>query len=175
MTIRARRQIPFSLYLILSLSLCFVLAGCRKRSQSTRLIDELESYQSIDQVRSRLLTTPKDWKIIQDSRPDPAKKDPRVGVIIISLQNYNHLGVPGELILHFFNDRLVSTVFFPSDFPGYKAGLEQREGIKFDNLEITRRPRTRIWVGKDSKKRDCIGWEDTALRNEIDQWLAQYK
>ncbi|HEY3130806.1 MAG TPA: hypothetical protein VGL91_15225 [Acidobacteriota bacterium] len=175
MTIRERRAIRFSLYLILSLSLCVVPAGCRKRPQNTRLIGELESYQSIDQVRSRLLTTPKDWKIIQDSRPDPAKEDPRVGVITISLQNYKHLGVPGELILHFFNNRLVSTVFFPTDFPAYKAGLEERERIKFDQVEIFRRPRTRIWIGKDSRKRDCIGWEDTALRNEIDQWLAQNK
>lgn len=161
-------------YLSLFLVTCLFPAGCRKHSGGTKLIDGLESHQTVDQVRSRVLVTPKEWKIIENSRLNPADKRPRFHILTVSVQNYIHLDVAGQLILHFFNDRLASTVFFPDDFPKYKANLEQRENIKFDKLYIYIPPRTKMWVGKDSKGQDCIGWEDSALREAIDRWIKDY-
>jgi hypothetical protein len=158
------------LCLTLSLALCLCVASCRKQATTTKLIDGLYSYQTMDQARS--LTAPKVWQVRESSR-SPGQTRGRYEVVTIAVENFVHLDVPGELILHFFNGRLTSTTFYPLDFEKYKVNLEKYENIKFEKLEIYRPPHTKIWTGRSAVGLDCVGWEDTVLAAEIENWIRK--
>jgi hypothetical protein len=152
------------------LSLCLFAASCRKQATATKLIDGLYSYQTMDQARS--LTAPKVWQVRESSRsPDQTRS--QYEVVTVAVQNFVHLDMPGELILSFFNGRLTGTVFYPLDFEKYKANLEKYENIKFEKLEVYRPPRTKVWIGKNAVGLGCVGWEDTALAAEIENWIRK--
>jgi hypothetical protein len=167
---KAEYQAGIYVCLTLSLALCLTVESCRKQATATKLIDGLYSYQTMEQARS--LTAPRVWQERESSRsPDQTRS--RYEVVTVAVQNFVNLDVPGELILSFFNGRLTSTVFYPLDFEKYKANLEKYENIKFEKLEVYRPPRTKVWIGKNAVGLGCVGWEDTALAAEIENWLRR--
>ena len=77
-----------------------------------------------------------------------------------------------EVVVIFFNDRLMSTAFYPSDRDEYlnKLGgtgivFNEKNSIQFSGVVIRK--------GNDYQGKDYIIWEDKGLIQEFDNWLEK--
>lgn len=140
----------------------------------TALIDGLVSYQSAKDVRRQL--APLSWEVVEDSHLGPTDQRPRFDVYTVSLKKFTHLGQVGELVLQFFNDRLMETRFFPDNVDAYLAALANA-GVDLrqqSEAEVTVPPHTRLSTAIDYRKRRYVGWEDIRLAEEMKRWIKRY-
>jgi hypothetical protein len=83
--------------------------------------------------------------------------------------------VQGRLVLHFYNDRLMRTQFFPQKMDEYRAALARGDSINFnDQQESFIDPATKVWIGKDANGAVYVGWVDKNLKAEMDDWIKKY-
>lgn len=144
-------------------------------SEHVKLINGLESYLSINETKRRLPS----WDVIEQSGLKPQDKRPPFNIYKVAVKNYSHLGISGELHVQFFNNRLLSTWFYPDALDKYMQLLKDKEGLTFqksrDGLkEAAIPPYTRIWVQSDFKGQQYVGWEDTRLAREFNLWIKRY-
>ncbi|MGH9426391.1 MAG: hypothetical protein ACRD2L_08825 [Terriglobia bacterium] len=144
-------------------------------AQRTKLINGVESYQSIEEAR-RMFPV---WEVVEQSSLGPKDNRPPFSIYKVSIKRYSHLGIWGELHLEFFNNRLMETWFYPGSFDKYVDLLEKKEGLGLkeerDGLRGTIvSPYTHIWIYKDYKGRNYVAWEDTRLRREQRIWIKRY-
>ena len=95
--------------------------------ERSKLINGIESYQSIEEAKKQFPV----WEEIEQSTLGPRDKRPRFDIYKVSIKNYSHLGISGELHVQFFNDRLMETWFYPSAFDKYLDLLIKKEGLVF--------------------------------------------
>ena len=152
--------------------------GAKER---TRLIDGLESYQSIDEARAWLAARSLTWQVIADDHLAPDDRRPPFSIYSVTIKEFSHLDCPGELTVTFLNNRLMSTVFYPNDLKTYLDRLVTRDGIRFvadpkrpDSLEATLAPYTRVWSFRDYQGRGYVAWADTRLEKEESIWTMRY-
>lgn len=172
------------LYVVLICSLFFwLLGGCQDNYTSvsfvkvelerTKLLNSIESYQSIDEFKVFLSRSSFKWEESKD-QPSP-KGRPPFNMHTITIKNYSHLGFSGELNVGFFNNRLMGTLFYPVDVEKYIAALTKMEGIKFDGDQEARLPpHTRIRVATDYQGHKYIDWSDIRLDKEVELWIKRY-
>jgi hypothetical protein len=157
--------------------------------ETTVLVGDIPSGISPAEVRRTLNVLSDNWKVIEDSHLPAGDKRPRFDILQVEIADFSDCGVKGILGLHFFNDRLTGTSFYPSDLAGYLRCLESR-GIHFAPkktlskmeraLGAARHPEvrvsghTRVWLFRDYKGRDYVGWEDMKLSAEQDSWIRSY-
>src|SRR5438552_6146408 len=90
----------------------------------------------------------------------------------ITIKNYLHLGFSGEMNVGFFNDRLISATFYPSDSEKYVQAIAKATGIKFDSTqEATLPSHTSVRLGTDYKGREYVDWSDLRLDKEVQLWI----
>lgn len=142
-------------------------------SERTKLIDGIESYQGIQEVKGFLAQNSIRWNESED-KPSP-KGRPPYNVHVITLNNYAHLGVSGELVITFFNNRLAATTFYPLDVEKYVAAVTNKELVQLKlNKEVTLPPYTRLRFAIDYKKRTYVDWSDSRLDKEMELWIKRY-
>lgn len=144
-------------------------------TERTRLINGLESYWTIEEAKTKLPS----WEVIEQSSLKPQDRRPPFNIYRVSIKNYVHLGVSGELQVKFFNNRLLSTWFYPETFDRYVLLLKDKEGLTFQEGQDGSRdamivPHTHVWVYKDYKEQLYIGWEDIRLARELGLWIKRY-
>lgn len=148
-------------------------------SEHTKLIDGIESYQSIEEAERKFPA----WEVLENSSLSPSDGRPPFNIYKVAIKNYSDLGVHGELQLRFFNNRLAEARFLPNDFDKYIDLLTKREGItfhvtpkSFGSPEATLPPYTRVWIYRDTvdTKYKYVGWEDRRLAKEIAAWIKRY-
>ncbi|MHB8882687.1 MAG: hypothetical protein ACYC69_14410 [Thermodesulfovibrionales bacterium] len=138
----------------------------------SKLINGIESYQSINDFKGFLARNSLQWEESEDN-PSPRGRPP-FNVHTITLKNYSHLGFSDVLEIKFINNRLMSTTFRPAVFEKYVETLA-KEGIKFDNKQEAKlSPYTIIRVATDYKGRKYIKWSDIRLDKEVDLWIKRY-
>jgi PIN domain nuclease of toxin-antitoxin system len=169
-----------SKHVILSVGcIALLIAGCSRtnftsiQSPATPLIDTFHSYTSIADVQTALRSSGVTWATIEDSHLPPGDRRPPFDILAISVSHYPYLGHTGELQLHFFNNRLMSTWFFPDDPASFTAALEAAMKIRM-RPEASVPPFTRIWTRKNYQDRIYVAWEDTRLSKEESSWIASY-
>jgi hypothetical protein len=148
----------------------------------TKLINGIESYQNITELISYFKNDTTNWTFIEDSNSDKNNSKPPFNIYIIEINNYSHLGYTGTLKLEFFNNRLMSTWYYPKEkeFDKYVETLEKNEKINieydtFSNHTIVNiLPYTHIWLMTDDKGKKYIGWEDIRLGKENNLWIERY-
>jgi hypothetical protein len=171
-----------SKFIIVSIGLVVLLIpACRRpnpsftsvQSPATPLIEGFQSYMPIADVQSALKSRGVTWTTIEDSHLPPGDRRPPFDILTISVSRQAHLGHTGELVFHFFNNRLTSTWFFPDDPTSFTRTLEttMKTAIR---PEATVPPFTRVWTHKDYQDRIYIAWEDTRLAEEQSSWIASY-
>src|SRR2546425_482066 len=75
-------------------------------SSNTPLIDNLVSFISPDEARSRIHMSEENWKIVEKpTKRDPEDTRPRFDILTIEVEHYVSIGISGRLRLEFFNDR----------------------------------------------------------------------
>jgi len=160
-----------------------LLVGCRDdyasvsflkvESDGTGLIDTIKSYQSINEFKGFLSRRSFRWEESED-QPSP-KGRPPFNMHTITIKNYVHLGFSGELDIAFFNNRLISTRFYPTDPEKYIEVLGEVAGIRFDSAQEAKLLRhTRVRFGIDYKGRKYVDWSDFRLDKEVELWIKRY-
>lgn len=139
---------------------------------TTPLIDGFESYASAAQVKDRVLSGMR-WRTATDSHLFPGDRRPPYNILALSLEPFSHLGQTGELELFFFNDRLMSTWFYPSNPMAYLEAV-RRAGILPRDRDTWTGTYTRIRTYTDWQGRVYVAWEDIRLTIEQEQWIMRY-
>jgi hypothetical protein len=145
--------------------------------ERTKLISGIDSYQSIEEAKNKFPV----WQVIEQSSLSPKDKRPPFNIYKVSIKNYSHLGISGELQVEFFNNRLMETRFLPDQFEKYVELLVQKEHLKFvvnriGLQETTISPHTRVWIYANQVEPNYkyVGWVDIRLERELYLWIKRY-
>ena len=84
-----------------------------KKFQPSPLAGELFSGQSLQTVERKLDMMAGNFDVLVDRTPLPSDTRPPYRLLVISKKNARIDGQPGELVLTFFNDRLMTSQFYP--------------------------------------------------------------
>ncbi len=154
------------------------LLGCartpsftERSSESSPLAVGFSSYAAIDEVRSLLGDSP--VTVVEDSRLPPGDQRPPFNILVLSI-SFEHLDQSGKLRLEFFNDRLMSTSFYPDDLETYLEVLNDSGVILDRGGRCKIAPYTEIWKSTDFNNRGYVNWEDERLQKEFDDWITRY-
>jgi hypothetical protein len=90
----------------------------------------------------------------------------------VIVKNYMDLDVKGDLLLGFYNDRLMTTTFFPSDLETYQRNLERARHIRLTPKGLAQEQS--IYVDEVKSGRKCIVATDPHLAEEMRQWVDKY-
>jgi hypothetical protein len=153
-------------------------ASCKRKGEKdfhpSPLAAGLYSGQSLQTAERKLDMMAGNFDVLVDRKPLPDDTRPPYRLLVISKKNARTDGQPGELVLTFFNDRLMTMQFYTDDMAAARAAVESGENISLAGGDAHIVPSTRIWVGKDETGRNYIGWIDKALQAEQDAWIRQY-
>lgn len=142
--------------LLVASSFCILCTGC-KNSGPTPLINGVNSRQNPEQVK-RIFGSKRKWRVTDGSR----------NFLVLSTSSYSHLGVKGKLEISFFQDQLMATTFYPTDFTKYKNLLGQHLKINFNKTSGTIVGGTRIFLGGHPASGRFVQWADIELSDEWD-------
>lgn len=146
------------------------------RSDRARLVDDLESYISVEELVQRLQKRAIRFEL--DATPSSSSQyaeRPPFNVASVKVRNFTHLGVSGEFVVEFFNNRLVGARFYPADTDAYLAQLLSRAGIDLvHQSEVYFDKNARAWRAFDHAERGYVGWEDVRLSREMELWIRRY-
>jgi len=137
--------------------------------ESTQLINEIKSYTT---MREFMGAHPQaQVEPGRDGHPgDRWRSKYEVKEVIIT--NYSHFGQTGKLVVSFFNDRLMSTIFYPNDMHRYLSELKIN-GIEFKADSVDLSAHTLVRVGTDYQGNKYVDWEDKGLAKEMDEWIKR--
>ena len=158
-------------------ALC-VAGSCKRQSEEkfhpSPLAADLYSGQSLQTAERKLDMMAGNFEVLADRRPLPSDTRPPYRLLVISKKGARVDGQPGELVMTFFNDRLMTMQFYADDLAAARAAIEASQKVSLAGGASRLEPSTRIWVGKDETGRSYIGWIDKYLQAEQDAWIKQY-
>lgn len=164
----------------LVLAVCLaLLTGCADRESYTDrmegiplLLGAFQSYSSEREVRGSLASQP--IQDVERSSLAPGDRRPPYNIVTMTVVEYRHLGVAGELRLVLFNDRLMNVWFYPIDIDAYMAALRSRDVAVAADRADERRTTLRIWSQRDFRDRVYVGWSDGRLEDQSARWISRY-
>ncbi len=165
-----------ALTLATAVTMLFVV-GCKKDEfKPSKLVGPLYSGQSLETVERKLDLKPGDWEVLEDRKPLSSDKRPMFRIFTFSKKQFPLLDTPGQdMVLSFYNDRLMTVQFYPYNLDAFKAALQSQDGVALSpDGDSSVAPSTRIWVGKDPSKKLYVGFMDKALQAEHDEWMKKY-
>ncbi len=167
-------------FVILSgIVLALTLAGCKsdKDFKPSKLLGPLYSGKSLEAVERDLDLKPSELRIVEDRRPLTSDKRPPFRILIIGKAEYPMLGAAGkDLLLTFYNDRLMTVQFYPYNLEAFKGALAAKDSVSLSPVgDSFVAPSTRIWVGKDENGQTYVGFRDQALQAEYNDWIQKYE
>jgi hypothetical protein len=154
------------------------IPGCHGKNElkPTKLMPPLMSGYSPQKVQRELNLKIGDWNVLEDRRPLVSDQRPEFRMLTVSRQGFAKFGVVGEVVMTFYNDRLMTTLFYPTDLEALRAGLAHEAGISFSAQGDARiEPSTRVWIGKARDGRSYVGWIDLELQRQQDEWIDKYE
>jgi hypothetical protein len=140
------------------------------------LMDGFQSYWGIQELEAHLKGAGNKWEVEKGKGPTSGDSRPPFVIDTVKVKSYSHLGAEGELHILLFNNRLTSTIFFPKNVGNYVAQLAKTKGIDLSKKEEVRTSaNTRVWLAEAGKeKRKYVGWEDSRLSKQMDDWIRKY-
>lgn len=160
----------------------FLLSGCGKQVDTTNysaieppspFLAGIQSYQSIEDTQNAFTSKGFKWHLNGPrSRRWPEGTPPRDAVIMF-VDEYSILGHQGELILHFFNDRLQRMCFTPKNPTPFFTVLQDSIGQSSLGV-VSIGTHTKLTKITRADGRQYANWEDTRLKAQADKWLDLY-
>jgi hypothetical protein len=148
------------------------------------LLDDLKSYDTLASVRERLDSAKAVYTTAAAHPKRSGKYPPRDRDTITG--TYSHLGVPGQLTLEFFNDRLYEATFVPAEPAPYAEKLHKIDKrLKKDrngraeqvtgNLRVASNVDFATTdVGKSLQTKPYVIWQDLRLVEQLDEWDRRF-
>jgi len=115
------------------------------------------------------------WDVIEESDLPADDPRPRFSILRWRVPSCTVQAYSGELELLFFNDRLVSTAFYPSEPEAFFQHLKQMTGMTFGESGVSPTDgRTIIRTGRDYRGAVYAVWEDKRLAEEMRRWIRKF-
>ncbi len=170
-----RRYIVVIITAFLLLSL-----GCKKKNDEfkpSKLVGPLYSGKSLEAVERDLNLKAGDWDVLEDRRPLTSDNRPPYRIYTLSKKEFPLLGVSGQqLVMTFYNDRLMTVQFYPYSMDAFKAALSSQDNVSFGPTNDTFvAPSTRVYIGKDRDRKTYVGFIDRTLQQESEDWIRKYE
>jgi hypothetical protein len=144
-------------------------------SDRAALFDGIQSYQGVDEFKASFAGTPYELTEKAEGQPMQVAGRPPHRIDTVTIQGYAYDGFTGKLEAIFFNNRLMSTVFHPSEPSEFIKQLSFKQGLKFDSTgSVLVPPYTLVRRGNDYKGRGYVMWTDNRLKKESDIWVLKY-
>lgn len=149
------------------------------------LLDGMRSYDTLDSARA-LLDAAKVTYTVTPMHPRASPKYPPRNRDTLVAAQYRHLGVPGELTLEFFNDRLYEATFIPAEPFDYVDKLHANETrFKPDRtgrseqvigpLRVASNVAFAVTdVGRSLATKPYVIWQDRRLVSQLDEWDRRF-
>ncbi len=152
------------------------ISACRKKDfEPSKMAGPLYSYQSLETVERKLDLKHGDWDVLEDRKPLSTDKRPMFRIFTFSKKDFPLLDTPGQnLVMTFYNDRLMTVQFYPYDMGAFKSALAADGVTLSPEGDAHIPPSTRVWLGKDDQGKLYVGFMDKALEAEHDAWMARY-
>ena len=155
-------------------SLLFIIAGCSSEFITpTSLSFGLTSYSNMEEVKSIVKNNNGDWKVIESSTLEKTDLRPPYSYVRIVSNNFFEKRFPGKTNLIFFNDRLMTVLFYPNDWSKYEKYLYPNQATKKDGWKKTN-GNLQIRINRNYNGDRYISWEDIKLSSEMRNWIAKY-
>lgn len=170
---------------IFSLVILFLIGYKNKLSATSeqiinraKLIFDLESFMSPEEVRQRLRSNVTSWEVEEESNMNNIKTRSSDNYYSISVKNFSHLNSLGELRLIFLNKQLMMIMFYPEEFSRYVETLIKNEKLHIKIKHIARNearvaPNARMEIVDASlfergsgPTRSYVSWEDIRLSRQ---------
>jgi len=175
-----KKSIPIAVAVVLiALSL-----GCSKKPanpgepeppkpEPTPLLKPAMSYWSFDKAKQTLGYNT--WDVVEDRRPLVSDRRPPYRLVVIKVPNYKDHNFTGDLVLWFYNDRLMKTQYYVANLKEYVAQAEADQHMMIGNEGSGfMTPHTRVWMGKDADGKTYLGMQDEILNGQMDDWIMKY-
>ncbi len=164
--------------ILVTVPLLLLLGACRKKDdfKPSKLVGPLYSGKSLEAVQRDLNLKAGDWDVLEDRRPLSSDKRPPFRIFTILKKEFPMLGVSGrQLIMTFYNDRLMTVQFYPYSLDTFKSALAAKDSVSITpEGDAFVAPSTRIWIGKDNQGQLYVGFIDRTLQKEYDDWVRKY-
>jgi hypothetical protein len=147
-------------------------AYSRIQSPPTKLLGNYLSYSAPQPVVSTFKATGQPFEVVEHVKLGPEDRRPSYDLYEIELPGQEFCGDRGALKLTFFNDRLMSTTFYPANPKECLARLPYLE-IRTGKGEAVE-GNTLIAANIDYRDRAYISWSDRRIVEELDKWVMRY-
>jgi hypothetical protein len=114
------------------------------------------------------------WVVLEDSGKGAKSSRPPFEIFTAEVHGYMHDGFKGDLRLMFFNNRLMSTWFYPDDPASYRRAVSTAVPALKDHESTKVLPFTVISIAKDYRGKQYFRWEDSRLQKEMSVWINRY-
>lgn len=138
----------------------------------TELAAGLSSYINFEEAKKILNLRESDYVVLEDSQSKKSPDIPPFNIYTIKIPGGKVSGYTGDLVLSFFNGRLMETRFYPIRLSAFIHDL----GLDVDTLSKSKdiKPHTNVWLEKDFEDNTYIGWEDVRLKEQFNSWIKDY-
>jgi len=154
------------------------IGACERQvgaSGAAELLDGFTSADSPEKAASRLTKEGRSWDLIEESNLAADDPRPRFSILRWRVPSYTVEAFRGELELLFFNDRLVSTAFYPSEPELFFQHVREMTGITLGESGVSPTDRrTIIRTGRDYRGSAYALWEDKRLAEEMRRWIRKF-
>nr|BAJ07011.1 putative uncharacterized protein [uncultured bacterium] len=162
---------------ILATALLANISGCTydtftEIEEPSFLISNFYSYRTLEETLSALDKRDSPYAVERGTEAGKGKGAP-YKIDTIELDRYTLEGHEGRLVVSFFNDRLMSCVFFPQDYESMLGMINTSIGLVRDSERMISK-HTRIRTYKDYRGEEYIAWEDSRLSDQHMRWISKY-
>jgi len=143
----------------------------------TLLIDNFVSDKKEKEIRVGLSAAGYQIEQVKKSSLPPGDNRPRFDILSFFVPHFQHLGETGRLEFIFFNDRLMSTGFYPDNYDAYLQKLKGLTKLNFEkDKKISISSNTDIMLGEDAPPTSLkyFRWDDKVLFKEYVDWTLKY-
>jgi hypothetical protein len=155
------------------------VAGCSSESFTeietprAALFPGFESYVSREEVLAKLPSEMRQ-QVVEETSLAKSSTVPPYRTYTVRLSPVKHLEQQGKMVVTFYNNRLLQTLFYPQNLDDYVKALRQSGvAVAFGQELVT--GHTVIWIGADFDNEHYVGWADKRLREQQRRWLAKYQ
>ncbi len=143
------------------------------KPEPTALFKPAMSYMNFEKAKQALGYNT--WEVVEDRRPLVSDRRPPFRLLVIKVPNFRDHSYAGDLVLWFYNDRLMRTQYYVQNLKEYVTHAETDQGMMMGNEGSTFiTPHTRVWAGKDADGKTYLGMQDEVLKGQMDDWILKY-